>query len=68
MYSYWITVNCREAYDMIASNGILFNHESPIRGEIFVSRKITCTVSRIALNMQDVIYLGVLDSQHDWGH
>jgi GDPmannose 4,6-dehydratase len=68
MYAYWITVNYREAYDMFACNGILFNHESPIRGETFVTRKITRAVSRIALGLQDRFYLGNLDSQRDWGH
>ncbi|WP_296385186.1 GDP-mannose 4,6-dehydratase [Winogradskyella sp.] len=68
MYAYWITVNYREAYNMYACNGILFNHESPIRGETFVTRKITRAVSRIALGLQDKFYLGNLDSQRDWGH
>jgi len=68
MYAYWITVNYREAYGMFASNGILFNHESPIRGETFVSRKITRAVSRIALGLQQELFLGNLDSQRDWGH
>ena len=68
MYAFWITVNYREAYGMFASNGILFNHESPIRGETFVTRKITRAVSRIALGLQDKLYLGNLDSQRDWGH
>jgi GDPmannose 4,6-dehydratase len=68
LYGYWITVNYREAYGMHASNGILFNHESPIRGETFVTRKITRAVARIALGLQDVIYLGNLHSQRDWGH
>ena len=68
MYAYWITVNYREAYGLFASNGILFNHESPIRGETFVTRKITRAVSRIALGLQDKFYLGNLDSQRDWGH
>ena len=68
MYAYWITVNYREAYGIFASNGILFNHESPIRGETFVTRKITRAVSRIALGLQDKLYLGNLDSQRDWGH
>ena len=68
MYAYWITVNYREAYNMHASNGILFNHESPIRGETFVTRKITRAVSRILLSMQDKLYLGNLSSQRDWGH
>ncbi len=68
MYAYWITVNYREAYGLFASNGILFNHESPIRGETFVTRKITRAVSKIALGLQDKIYLGNLDSKRDWGH
>ena len=68
MYAYWITVNYREAYNMFACNGILFNHESPIRGETFVTRKITRAVSKIALGLQDNIYLGNLDAQRDWGH
>ncbi|MDP2338094.1 MAG: GDP-mannose 4,6-dehydratase [Bacteroidota bacterium] len=68
MYAYWITVNYREAYKMHASNGILFNHESPIRGETFVTRKITRAISRIALNMQDQLFLGNLSSKRDWGH
>jgi len=68
MYGYWITVNYREAYNMYACNGILFNHESPIRGETFVTRKITCAVSRIALGLQDKIYLGNLSAKRDWGH
>ena len=68
MYAYWITVNYREAYGIFASNGILFNHESPLRGETFVSRKITRAVSRIALGLQDKLYLGNLDAKRDWGH
>jgi len=68
MYAYWITVNYREAYKMHASNGILFNHESPIRGETFVTRKITRAMARIALGMQDSIFLGNLSSRRDWGH
>jgi GDPmannose 4,6-dehydratase len=68
LYAYWITVNYREAYGMFASNGILFNHESPIRGETFVSRKITRAISRIALGLQEDVYLGNLDAQRDWGH
>jgi GDPmannose 4,6-dehydratase len=68
MYAYWITVNYREAYGLFASNGILFNHESPIRGETFVTRKITRAVSRIALGIQDKFYLGNLNSKRDWGH
>jgi GDPmannose 4,6-dehydratase len=68
MYAFWITVNYREAYDMYACNGILFNHESPIRGETFVTRKITRAASRIALGHQDKFYLGNLDAQRDWGH
>jgi len=68
IYGYWITVNYREAYNMHASNGILFNHESPLRGETFVTRKITRAASRIALGMQQKTYLGNLSSQRDWGH
>lgn len=68
MYAYWITVNYREAYNMYACNGILFNHESPIRGETFVTRKITRAVSRIALGLQNKMYLGNLDAKRDWGH
>ncbi len=68
MYAYWITVNYREAYNIFASNGILFNHESPLRGETFVTRKITIGISRIANGLQHVIYLGNLDSKRDWGH
>jgi GDPmannose 4,6-dehydratase len=68
MYAYWITVNYREAYKMHASNGILFNHESPLRGETFVTRKITRAAARIALGMQDKLFLGNLSSQRDWGH
>ncbi|MGM1057008.1 MAG: GDP-mannose 4,6-dehydratase [Bacteroidota bacterium] len=68
MYAYWITVNYREAYNMFTCNGILFNHESPIRGETFVTRKITRATSRIALGLQDKFYLGNLDAQRDWGH
>ncbi len=68
MYAYWITVNYREAYKMYACNGILFNHESPIRGETFVTRKITRAASRIALGLQDKFYLGNLDAKRDWGH
>ena len=68
MYAYWITVNYREAYGMFASNGILFNHESPLRGETFVTRKITRATARIALGLQDKFYLGNLDAQRDWGH
>ncbi len=68
MYAYWITVNYREAYNMHASNGILFNHESPVRGETFVTRKITRALSRIALGMQDQLFLGNLSSKRDWGH
>jgi GDPmannose 4,6-dehydratase len=68
MYAYWITVNYREAYDMFACNGILFNHESPLRGETFVTRKITRGVAQIALGMQDTLYMGNIDSQRDWGH
>lgn len=68
MYAYWITVNYREAYNMYACNGILFNHESPIRGETFVTRKITRATARIALGLQDKLYLGNLDAKRDWGH
>jgi len=68
LYAYWITVNYREAYNIFACNGILFNHESPIRGETFVTRKITRAVAKIALGLQDKIYLGNLDTQRDWGH
>lgn len=68
LYAYWITVNYREAYDLFACNGILFNHESPIRGETFVTRKITRAVSKIALGLQDKLYLGNLSSKRDWGH
>jgi GDPmannose 4,6-dehydratase len=68
VYSYWICVNYREAYDMFTCNGILFNHESPIRGETFVTRKITRAVARIKLGLQDKLYLGNLDSKRDWGH
>jgi GDPmannose 4,6-dehydratase len=68
MYAFWITVNYREAYGMYACNGILFNHESPIRGETFVTRKITRATSRIALGLQDKLYLGNLDARRDWGH
>lgn len=68
LYAYWITVNYREAYNMYAVNGILFNHESPLRGETFVTRKITRGVARIALGLQDKIYLGNLNAKRDWGH
>lgn len=68
MYAYWITVNYREAYQMHASNGILFNHESPIRGETFVTRKVTRALSRIALGMQQAVFMGNLNSKRDWGH
>ncbi|MBO0937971.1 GDP-mannose 4,6-dehydratase [Fibrella sp. HMF5335] len=68
LYGYWITVNYREAYNMYACNGILFNHESPLRGETFVTRKITRAVSRIGLGLQDKVYLGNMDSLRDWGH
>lgn len=68
LYAYWITVNYREAYNMYACNGILFNHESPIRGETFVTRKITRAVSKIVLGLQDKLYLGNLSAQRDWGH
>ena len=68
LYAYWITVNYREAYGMYACNGILFNHESPVRGETFVTRKITRALARIALGLQDCLYLGNLDALRDWGH
>ena len=68
MYGFWITVNYREAYNMYACNGILFNHESPLRGETFVTRKITRAVAKIALGMQDKLWLGNLNAQRDWGH
>ncbi len=68
MYAYWITVNYREAYGMYACNGILFNHESPVRGETFVTRKITRAAAKIALGLQDKLYLGNLSAQRDWGH
>ncbi|HVZ97590.1 MAG TPA: GDP-mannose 4,6-dehydratase [Chitinophagaceae bacterium] len=68
LYAYWIMVNYREAYNMFACNGILFNHESPLRGETFVTRKITRAVAKIALGLQDKVYLGNLDAQRDWGH
>ncbi|RLD37730.1 MAG: GDP-mannose 4,6-dehydratase [Bacteroidetes bacterium] len=68
LYSYWITVNYREAYGIYACNGILFNHESPIRGETFVTRKITRALARIKLDLQDCLYIGNLDAKRDWGH
>jgi GDPmannose 4,6-dehydratase len=68
LYGYWITVNYREAYNMFACNGILFNHESPLRGETFVTRKITRAVARIKLGLQDKLYLGNINSKRDWGH
>ncbi|MEM9108155.1 MAG: GDP-mannose 4,6-dehydratase [Pseudomonadota bacterium] len=68
LYAYWITVNYREAYGMFACNGILFNHESPLRGETFVTRKITRAVARIKLGLQECLYLGNLDARRDWGH
>ena len=68
LYAYWISVNYREAYQMYASNGILFNHESPVRGETFVTRKVTRAISRIALGMQQVLFVGNLSSRRDWGH
>jgi GDPmannose 4,6-dehydratase len=68
LYAFWITVNYREAYGMYACNGILFNHESPLRGETFVTRKITRALTRIKLGLQDTLYLGNLDSLRDWGH
>ncbi|RYD71432.1 MAG: GDP-mannose 4,6-dehydratase, partial [Sphingobacteriales bacterium] len=68
LYAYWITVNYREAYKMFACNGILFNHESPLRGETFVTRKITRATAKIALGLQEKLYLGNLDARRDWGH
>src|SRR5215218_5345284 len=68
LYAYWITVNYREAYNMFACNGILFNHESPLRGETFVTRKITRAVAKIAIGLQNTLFLGNLDAQRDWGH
>jgi GDPmannose 4,6-dehydratase len=68
LYAYWITVNYREAYGIYACNGILFNHESPLRGETFVTRKITRALSRIKLGLQTCLYLGNLDAKRDWGH
>jgi len=68
LYAYWITVNYREAYDMFACNGILFNHESPQRGETFVTRKITRATAKIVLGLEDCLYLGNLNSERDWGH
>jgi GDPmannose 4,6-dehydratase len=68
LYAYWITINYREAYGIYACNGILFNHESPIRGETFVTRKITRALARISLGLQDMIYLGNIDAKRDWGH
>jgi GDPmannose 4,6-dehydratase len=68
LYAYWITVNYREAYGLFACNGILFNHESPLRGETFVTRKITRAMARIYLGLQDCLYLGNLDARRDWGH
>jgi GDPmannose 4,6-dehydratase len=68
VYGYWITVNYRESYGIFACNGILFNHESPMRGETFVTRKITCGLTRIKVGLQDCLYLGNLDSLRDWGH
>jgi GDPmannose 4,6-dehydratase len=68
LYAYWITVNYREAYNMFACNGILFNHESPLRGETFVTRKVTRALSRIALGIQEEVYMGNLSSKRDWGH
>ena len=68
LYGYWITVNYREAYNMFACNGILFNHESPLRGETFVTRKITRAVAQMALGLQDKLYIGNLDAKRDWGH
>ncbi len=68
LYAYWITINYREAYDMFACNGILFNHESPVRGETFVTRKITRAIARISLGLQECLYLGNMDAKRDWGH
>ena len=68
MYAYWITINYREAYGIYACNGILFNHESPIRGETFVTRKITRALARIKLGLQETLYLGNMDAKRDWGH
>jgi GDPmannose 4,6-dehydratase len=68
LYSYWITINYREAYNMFACNGILFNHESPLRGETFVTRKITMAASKIAMGKQNILYLGNLNAKRDWGH
>ena len=68
LYSYWITINYREAYKIYACNGILFNHESPVRGETFVTRKITMGLARIKLGLQDILYLGNLNAKRDWGH
>jgi len=68
LYAYWITINYREAYGMYACNGILFNHESPVRGETFVTRKITRAIARISLGLQDCLYLGNIDAKRDWGH
>lgn len=68
MYAYWITVNYREAYDMFACNGILFNHESPLRGETFVTRKITRGIAQMAMGMQETLHMGNIDSKRDWGH
>jgi GDPmannose 4,6-dehydratase len=68
LYAYWITVNYREAYGIYACNGILFNHESPVRGETFVTRKITRALARISLGLQDIVYLGNIDAKRDWGH
>ncbi len=68
LYAYWITINYREAYDMYACNGILFNHESPVRGETFVTRKITRALARISLGLQDTLYLGNMNALRDWGH
>jgi len=68
MYGFWITVNYREAYNMFACNGILFNHESPLRGETFVTRKITRAIAKMALGLQSCVYMGNIDSKRDWGH
>jgi GDP-mannose 4,6-dehydratase len=68
MYAYWITVNYREAYNMFACNGILFNHESPLRGETFVTRKITRGIAQMALGLQETLFMGNIDAKRDWGH
>ena len=68
LYAYWMTINYRESYGLFACNGILFNHESPLRGETFVTRKITRAVAKIALGLENKLFLGNLDAQRDWGH